>query len=182
MQVIKEMVDATVVTFGGNFKLVNKALTKIEETTKRMTGLLEDNRSQLHQLRNNEAAWVTVMQEHRDRLDDIDAILTRVTNSVMKLGNLVHKLDSKMSANRPATPQDDQPCPVEHPPAPSRMFPAWTSANKGTRPSLVESDPNHAPVPPAGPAPNHFSNVRLGPPVMRASLYPSGNRLAPDDI
>jgi hypothetical protein len=62
------------------------------------------------------------------------------------------------------------------------MFPARTSANEGTRPSSVESDPNHAPVPPAGPAPNHFSNVCPGPPVMRASLYPLGNRPAPDDV
>jgi hypothetical protein len=93
LRVIEEMVDATVVTFGGNFALVNKALTKVEETTKQMTGHLEENRSQLHQLCKN-----------CNHLDDIDAILTRVTDRVMKLGNLTHKLDLKMSANRPATP------------------------------------------------------------------------------
>ncbi len=43
-----------------------------------MSGLLEENPSQLHQLQDNKAARVTAMQEHCNRLDNMDAILIRV--------------------------------------------------------------------------------------------------------
>ncbi len=182
LRAIEEVVDETVISIGSNFASVNKALTTVQATTKMMTGLLEENRSQLHQLRDNKAAWVTAMQEHRDCLDNINAILTHVTDSVMKSSNLAHELDSKLSAYRPATPPVKRPCPVDQPPAPSFVSPAQTSTNKGTCPSSVESDPGHALVPPAGPAPNRFGHVRLGNPILRASSYPSGNRPASDNF
>ncbi len=88
-----------------------------------MSGLLESNRAQLHQLRDNEHARVVGMQEHCNRLDNMDAILSRVYESVTKTNNLAQELDSKITASR-HTAQDEAKHPATNPPAPGFVSPA----------------------------------------------------------
>jgi hypothetical protein len=197
-QAVKQAVKRTVVSFGTNFVVINATLSKVEENTTRMSGLLETSCTQLHQLHDNEAARVTAMQEHHDRLDNMDAMLIRVTESVTKTMNLAHEMDSKILASRPTSTTDHQ-RPVDCPLAPGFVSPARPLANDMPHSSLVNSVPNHSFTPPnslatgrphpssvdsvpdysfilpSSPALHHFSHVRLGP-VLRASSYPSGNR------
>jgi hypothetical protein len=84
LQAVEQAVKWTVVSFGTNFVVINATLTKVEENTTRMSRQLKEDCSQLQHLRDNKAAHVTAMQEHCNRLDNMDAILTCVTNSVIK--------------------------------------------------------------------------------------------------
>jgi hypothetical protein len=163
-----------------------------------MSGLLETSCTQLHQMCNNEAARVTAIQEHPNRVDNMDAMLIRVTEIITKTMNLAHEMDSKISASRTTSTTNHQ-RPLDRPLAPGFVFPARPLANNmphsssvdsvpnhsfappnslatgGPHPSSVDSVPDHSFVPPSSPAPHYFSHVRLGP-VLRASSYPSSNR------
>jgi hypothetical protein len=168
-----------------------------------MSRQLEENRFQLQQLRYNKEARVTAMQKHCDHLNNMDTILTRVTNSVMKTVNLAHKLDLKIFATCPFSPQNNHPRPVEHPLAPSFVSPGRPSENEGMHPpsvdsvpnysfvppsslatngprvSLVDSVPDQSSVPPSSPAPHCFSYVRLGGPISMPPCIPRATTWVP---
>ncbi len=155
---------------------IDATLAKVEVSSTRMSGLLEKNWSQLQQLRDNEAKRVAAIQEQRNRLDNMDAMLTHVTNSIMKTVYLAQELDSKILASRP----------VEQPTAPGFVSPARPLANKGTHPPHIDSpttEPDDEATVSDYPAaqsltPHRFSNINLGPAGLtsrRASSYPSGN-------
>jgi hypothetical protein len=199
LRAVEQAVKQMVVSFGTNFAVINATSSKVEENTTRMSGLLEASRTQLHQMRDNEAAHVTAMQEHRNRLDNMDAMLIRITKSITKTMNLAYETDSKISASRPTSTTNHQ-CPVDCPLAPGFVSPARPLANNmphsslvdsvpdhsfapsnslatgGPHPSSVDSVPNHSSILPSSPAPHRFSHIRLGP-VLCAFSYPSGNRL-----
>jgi hypothetical protein len=173
---VKQTVGRTVDSFSTNFVAIDATLTKVEASTTRMSGLLEENWSQLQQLHDNKAARVAAMQEQRDRLDNMDAMLTHVTDSVMKTVYLAQELDSKILASRP----------VEQTTAPGFVSPARPSANKGTHPPHVDSsttEPDDDATMSDYPAaqfltPHRFNNINLGPAGItsqRALSYPSGN-------
>jgi hypothetical protein len=169
---------------------------KVKESTTRMSGLLEENPAQLHQLWDNEAAQVAAMQEHRDRLDNMDAVLSRIYENVTKTVNLSQEMDAKVSASRQAV-LDNQQHPVQHPPLPGLVCPARPAANDGTHPPHNESVPDSSmttpndvatvgdSAPPQEPlAPHRFANVNLDPAGFvnqQSSSYPMGNWLSSTD-
>jgi hypothetical protein len=79
-----------------------------------LSGLLAENRAQLHQLRDNEASRVAAMQEQRDRLDNIDATLLSITSSVNTMALLTKELNFRVSGLCPVA-ADDHPCPGDQP-------------------------------------------------------------------
>jgi hypothetical protein len=184
LRAVDQTVGRTLDSFSTNFVAINATLTKVEASTTRMSGLLEENGSQLQQLRDNEAARVATMQEQRDRLDNMDAMLTRVTDNVMKTVYLAQELDLKILASNP----------VKKPTAPGFVSPARPSANKGMHSPHIDSsmtEPDNDATVSDYPAaqsstPHQFSNINLGPAgftSQQALSYPSGNwSSSTDDI
>ncbi len=172
------------VSIANRFTTIDATPTKVKESTNRMSGLLESNHAQLHQLQDNKHARVVAMQEHRNRLDNMDVILCRVYESVTKTNNLAQELDSKITASR-HTAQDEAKCPATNPPAPG--FVSFTRPSEHDTTRLTDStmpvpdeDTNAGENPPplASLTPHRFANVNLGPGGLmsqRASSYPSGN-------
>jgi hypothetical protein len=151
LQAVRQAVKRTVVSFGTNFAVIDATLSKVEENTTQMSGLLETSRTQLHQLRDNKAACVNAMQEHRNRLDDMDTMLICVTKSITKTMNLAHEMDSKILASRPTSKTNHQ-RPVDCLLAPGCVSPARLLANNMPHSSSVNSVPDHSFVPPGSPA------------------------------
>jgi hypothetical protein len=136
------------------------------------------------------------MQEHCNRLDNMDAVLSRVYKNVTKTVNLAQEMDAKVLASRQAV-LDNQQRPVQHPPLPGLVSPARPIANDGTHPPHNKSVTNSSmtalndvatasdSAPPQEPsAPHRFANVNLGPAgfvSQQASSYPTGNRLSSTD-
>jgi hypothetical protein len=173
------------VSVANRFTTIDATLTKVKESTNRMSGLLESNCAQLHQLRDNKHAQVVTMQEHCDCLDNMDAILSRVYESVTKTNNLAQELDSKITASR-HTAQDEAKRPATNPPTPGFVSPTRHTERDTTRLTdstmpLPDEDTNAGKKNPplASSALHRFANVNLGPGSLmsqRASSYPLGNR------
>jgi hypothetical protein len=98
----------TVVSISTKFMTIDATLTKVEESTTRMSGLLETNCAQLHQLQDNKTARVAAMQEHCDCLDNMDVTLSCIYENIMKSVNLAQEVDSKILASH-HTVSDDRP-------------------------------------------------------------------------
>jgi hypothetical protein len=166
------------VSIATKFSTINATLTRVEESTTKMSGLLETNCTQLQQLRDNETARVAAMQEHHDQLDNMDAVLSRIYNNVMKSVNLAQEVDLKILASRQTASVDNQ-----HPPAPGLISPPRPSETDTTQPPPDDSVPNanttmgDSPVARLA-APHQFANISLGPEGFigqRASSHLSGN-------
>jgi hypothetical protein len=153
LRAVEQMLNRTVVSFATNFMTLDATLNKVEADTTRMSGLLEASRTQLHQLHDNEAARVTAMQEHCNCMDNMDAMLIRVTKSITKTMNLAQEMDSKILASHPTSKTDHQ-RPVDRPLAPGFVSPARPSANNMPRSYSVDSVPDHSFVPLGSPATN----------------------------
>jgi hypothetical protein len=54
------------VSVANKVSTINATLSRVEESTTKMSGLLETNCTRLQQLRDNKTARVAAMQEHRD--------------------------------------------------------------------------------------------------------------------
>ncbi len=166
------------VSVATKFSTINATLTRAEESTTKTSGLLKTNCTQLQQLRDSETAWVALMQEHRDQLDNMDAVLSRVYDNVMKSVNLAQEVDLKILASRKTASADNQ-----HPPAPGLISPPRPSETNTTQPPPSESVPNANTTMGGSPvtrlaAPNRFMNVSLSPEGFIgqwASSYPAGN-------
>ncbi len=189
LRAVKQALNSTVVSITNNFVTIGATLTKVEGDTARMSVLLEENHSQLHQLRDNKAARVTTMLEHRECLDNMDAILIRISKSIMKTVNLVQEMDSKVSASRPTAADENRP--IECPLDPGFVYPTRPLPHDGSQPSPVDSVPDPSTTataddpddcdPPATQslAPHQLANVNFGPGGLmsqQASSYPSGNQ------
>ena len=95
LRAVEQTLNRTVVSFATNFTTLNGTLNKVEADTTWMSELLEASRTQLHHLRNNKAAQVTAMQEHCNRMDNMDAMLIRITKSITKTMNLAQETDPR---------------------------------------------------------------------------------------
>ncbi len=164
---------------------IDATLSSVEDSTIRMSKLFATNSSQLQRLRENETTQATIIQEHHDRLDNMDAILGRVYKSVMKTVTLTKELDTKFS---------DVQLIATNPPGHSLMSPGRTSDHDmttvpppdSTHPAKQADDTTAGKHPPplAPLAPHRFAHVCLGPGSFmsqRASSYPLGNRPLPTD-
>jgi hypothetical protein len=149
LRAVEQTVGRTVDSFSTNFVALDATLTKVEASMTRMSGLLEENRSQLQQLRNNEVAQVAAMQEQHDCLDSMNAMLTRVTDNVMKTVYLAQELDSKILASHS----------IEQTTAPGFVSPARPLGNNMTQPPPNNSVPN-----PSMTAPN--DDITVGNPSL----------------
>ncbi len=189
LRAVKQALNSTVISVTNNFTTIGATLTKVEGDTARMSVLLEENHSQLHQLRDNKAARVITMLEHRERLDNMDAILIRVSRSIMKTVNLVQEMDSKVSASRPTAADKNRP--IEYPLDPGFVSPTRPLPHDGLQPSPVDSVPDPSTTatvdnpdncdPPVAQslAPHQLANVNFGPGGLmsqRALSYPSGDQ------
>jgi hypothetical protein len=175
------------------FSDIAATLTSVADKMTVLSGLLVENRAQLHQLRDNKASRVTAMQEQRDRLDNIDATLLRITSNVNTTALLTKELDSRVSGLRPVA-EDDHPRPGDQPLARGFVVPVDSDGTlqSTAAPAPVPDDNATTPAPndvpnigglPAdhSPAPHRFANVNLGATgfaSQQASSYPSGNRSA----
>jgi hypothetical protein len=166
------------VSIATKFSTIDATLTRVEESTTKMSGLLETNCTQLQQLRDNKTARVAAMQEHCNHLDNMDAVLSRVNDNVMKSVNLAQAVDLKILASSKTALVNNQ-----HPPAPGLISPPRHSKTDTTQPPPGESVPDANTTMGGSPvtrsaAPHRFANSSLGLEgfIGRwASSYPSGN-------
>ncbi len=157
------------VSVATKFLTIDATLTRVEESTTKMSGLLETNRAQLQQLQDNKTARVAAMQEHHNQLDNMDAVLSCVYDNVMKSVNLAQEVDSKISASCQMASVDNQ-----HPPAPGLISPPRPSETDTTQPPPDDSVPDTNTTMGGSPvarlvAPHRFANVSLIPRALLAN-------------